>query len=80
MKVKLKDPKKICWDRETDEVIVGAYEVTVEDTNFIRAKIKEGVLVEVPEEKSEQEATESETPEPVEETAKPAEAKPKKKK
>jgi len=45
--VKLKDPTRIAWDQETGLVITGPDPVVVEETHFIRAKINEGILVEV---------------------------------
>jgi hypothetical protein len=46
--VKLKDPKKIAWDNQDSGVVIsGPDPVTVEETHFIRAKINEGMLVEV---------------------------------
>jgi len=45
VKVKLKDPTKIAWDRETGAVITGPDEFTVEETMFIRKKLAEGELV-----------------------------------
>lgn len=50
MLVKLTDPAKIAWDKEQGVVITGKKSVRVRATPFIKSKIKEGVLVEVPEE------------------------------
>lgn len=74
--VKLKDPTRIAWDQGTGLVITGHEPITIEESHFIRAKINEGVLVEV---QPENKATEPPTPPkepPTEPPSPPAETPP----